>query len=908
MGSVVTVSWEKVAQRVRSIANRDAYPLDEGQRRSLRWIAQRLSQHGVVLADEVGTGKTRIACAVMMAVIESGGRVAVVVPPGLMHQWIEEAKQILPDGPSPKVLRTLHLFLDEVSQAPQNSRDRQPDANAAEWWLISHRFEAPRVRSGSQWWRLAIPSLVRLAMEDEVPGVSDGEAVRRLRKRVARIANDRENVLDGLTRRAAGNISETERGQVLAQLRDLPLIRLRENADNARLLASFRAKDSVARRVTRRLLGYWLGPFDLVIIDEAHKGRSEFDHPDDEPESHRKDRSTILTRLVEGILRPAGDARRLCLTATPMELSLDQWLGLLARAGCKLDRNQGEQVTRLLHSASTRAVMAPDEILGLQSLCDASREFRRVMSPFVTRRRRSEEPLIQRFGQATNASAGQPHPHRRVRPLTVRWADVLAADDAWLRVLFAAEGMSQAACGLPEKVSGEWPDSIRKSYTRLAAGHVTADLIADEGKIIVPAEGTLDPAVRAKIARVAWWYERLRDARRRVASNSSFTSLPEFDPDTEHPRILAAVREIEHWTQAREKVLVFGVFLGPLHRLRDVLNARHTLRSLDAGRPLSHAMLGDARFLALTLRQWERMRTEGTLPGRLQYVVPEMARLRAAIKEAQGEYERLRDRVRRRAVHAVGAWRKEPDLLADATDEIEGAVVHHLVAFMIDDMLERGSETTATSNAKLDELAEGFAERRIRPLLRDLNTDDATDGAVAEIRGAKLRRAFCDEQEFRQSLHARLLEGSTPMETREHLQDAFNREHSSPRVLIAQSQVGREGLNLHEACRVVLQFHAEWNPAVLEQQIGRVDRKRSEWERRAQQWLDGGMKGEAPFIEVRQLICEGTYDAYQWERVASRQRLFDASLFGSLLPSDAWVRVPHEWAERLREAAPTFSP
>jgi hypothetical protein len=127
-------------------------------------------------------------------------------------------------------------------------------------------------------------------------------------------------------------------------------------------------------------------------------------------------------------------------------------------------------------------------------------------------------------------------------------------------------------------------------------------------------------------------------------------------------------------------------------------------------------------------------------------------------------------------------------------------------------------------------------------------------------------------------------------------------------VLIAQSQVGREGLNLHESCRVVLQFHAEWNPAVIEQQIGRVDRKGSYWERLAKTWLASGSDSEPPFIEVIQLLFEGTYDAFQWDTVMRRQHAFDVSLFGTLLPPTAWERVPPDRIVELVAAAPTFRP
>ena len=106
----------------------------------------------------------------------------------------------------------------------------------------------------------------------------------------------------------------------------------------------------------------------------------------------------------------------------------------------------------------------------------------------------------------------------------------------------------------------------------------------------------------------------------------------------------------------------------------------------------------------------------------------------------------------------------------------------------------------------------------------------------------------------------------------------------------------------------MVQFHAEWNPAVLEQQIGRVDRKGSRWEQLARAWLAGGAQGTPPFVEVRQLLFEGTYDAFQWERVMRRQRMFDASLFGALLPAEAWLRVPGHRVTSLLEAAPSFSP
>jgi len=46
-----------------------------------------------------------------------------------------------------------------------------------------------------------------------------------------------------------------------------------------------------------------------------------------------------------------------------------------------------------------------------------------------------------------------------------------------------------------------------------------------------------------------------------------------------------------------------------------------------------------------------------------------------------------------------------------------------------------------------------------------------------------------------------------------------------PYVLLC-TKIAREGIDLHLWCRRVVQYDLEWNPALMEQQIGRVDRCR----------------------------------------------------------------------------------
>ena len=78
--------WAEVATHLTAIADGNAMQLNDGQRTSLRVLADRLQVNGVIIADEVGMGKTRIAAAVANSVIAAGGRVAILVPPGLGYQ------------------------------------------------------------------------------------------------------------------------------------------------------------------------------------------------------------------------------------------------------------------------------------------------------------------------------------------------------------------------------------------------------------------------------------------------------------------------------------------------------------------------------------------------------------------------------------------------------------------------------------------------------------------------------------------------------------------------------------------------------------------------------------------------------------------------------------------------------
>ena len=217
------------------------------------------------------------------------------------------------------------------------------------------------------------------------------------------------------------------------------------------------------------------------------------------------------------------------------------------------------------------------------------------------------------------------------------------------------------------------------------------------------------------------------------------------------------------------------------------------------------------------------------------------------------------------------------------------------------------------------ELATVFATL-IGALREKAEGDEDGDGSLNEAEARKLwpQLELRLKEEFggQRATFARFIYGPTPHSTRRLMQLAFNRPGSSPKVLIAQSLVGREGLNLHEACRVVVMLHLEWNPGVVEQQIGRVDRVNGHWNRQLKLYDDeiranGEATMQLPRIEMRPVIFEGTYDEHHWSVLSNRWDDLRAQLHGSIIPERVRAGAdPEEKAiiEYLDRVSPNFDP
>lgn len=869
--------WDAVSRQLQTLMDSQQIPLNDGQKASLRCLAGRLtdrsSSNGMIIADEVGMGKTRIAAAVARAVTESGGRVAVLVPPGLGYQWNEELR--CAGVTAPPILRSLLQYLCAW-------QDRCWFEEPA--LVISHGFSNWRLGEKSDSWRwLLLPELYA-----------------RWRKRKKSWPR---GYCNGLMPQDS-DVQKTAR-HITAALEQLPResrarCRIEEIAGHTPWPAALDpvqyGRTEALRTWLERAVGLGLGVFDLVIIDEAHKGR-------------KKD--SRLNNLLDQIILPSPQARRLALTATPIELDAGQWMQMLERIQVEeADRQQIAAAVSAYVQAVADIRRCPSDPQRQRSFGKVAEAFTDALSPYLIRRDKRQESSIQKFQQLSGEDI---HAYRQETPLFIHTAEL---DTAWKQAVCAAESLSFVARHTDDR-------QMKCLRLTLSNGHGIASLLdqlhmdetADAAQLQAESEEKTkapqqvachgeenDPGQGKREQRIAWWQEILA-APFQGQDNVLFT----------HPAILKAVEAIEEVTQRGEKVLVFGRFRRPMQALTQLLNAREMLRCLDEGRFWPQSGLNSeeewmaAQAADIQLPRKMKWRDKQQLGKALeaQYATLRNDRRNFRKRLVDELEEGFRQRPDRQARSLLAALRQDLMPAAGTDDAVLIFVTRGIQEILGPDWHTASPVAKARAFADLVEAA-GDQDR-------DDSEDDQDDACVSE-RWKACRERLQEEYGNLQGRFARLMDGNSKPATRRFLQLAFNRPHSHPKVLVAQSLVGREGLNLHTACRTVVLLHLEWNPGVVEQQIGRVDRIGSLWEKKLERWekthREGGGAERIPRIEIRPVIFQGTYDERQWSILKTRWNDLRAQLHGLILSPDMARENPEagDWIRKINRMAPDFSP
>jgi len=285
------------------------------------------------------------------------------------------------------------------------------------------------------------------------------------------------------------------------------------------------------------------------------------------------------------------------------------------------------------------------------------------------------------------------------------------------------------------------------------------------------------------------------------------TIVPQGDIDASlaHPKIAATVdRVVQEWTQG-EKVLVFCHFIATGKILR--LGISHAIRNKIAEQGMAKLSCSKEDVFDILDRIGRRFFDEDS-PAR-RFCDDEISRMLVAFPDLSEHKGRLKEVVRR-MIRTPSFLVRYFSLQDERIDEAPiGDAFNH----------------TDQSDMTLRKLLQGFFT-----FLEQRNESrQAFIEAVSKIQTGEhfTKSTYSDDEVQGENTsllipNVRLVNGTTKQDTRQRLMLAFNTPFF-PEVLVASS-VMAEGVDLHLNCRYVIHHDLCWNPSTLEQRNGRVDR------------------------------------------------------------------------------------
>ncbi|PZS19710.1 MAG: hypothetical protein DLM57_03455 [Pseudonocardiales bacterium] len=852
------------------------------QRHTAEDILRRLrAQEGVILADQVGMGKTYVALAVAVSQIlatPESGQVVIFVPPAVADKWVREWKKfsetLLEPGTGIRCveqpLRSGEDFLKALDDPPDRRKHIVVVTHSALtndikdtfvqlallYYATRYQRDGEGLRRRIAKWSTGSSGLVRDRRFTEA--------------RVAKLLASRPQDWREVWRRMPGcddlggepvpqqiidAIDPANFGALREVIRSLPVYRTANI--KARIAAARRELKDALTEAWKHSLASIQQDLPLLIVDEAHRLKNSYTHVS-------KLFAERSTADKEGGVFAGQFRRMLFLTATPFELGHTELVNVLSRMGAvrPLDPprqtlpNRLEALSKVLAAAQANAItfdtawarLTADDLPvfdnwaptapappGLGAAAreaweharlarQARHELHAALRPWVIRHERPHRRTYYP-GNAILAADKQPAggldiPEAAALPflLAARAQSVALDDSGPARPLFAY-GIA----------------SSYEAFGRLGPGHT------DDGRDIdVPEEDpdvTAVPRVRhgASSDAVRWYRDEIDRA------------LADADVRAAHPKVRATVDKAAQLWFAGEKCLSFCWFIKTGEAVEQTLASRIDRLILDRA--------------SVSLRT-----------GRDEDTRAELERIAERLfRRDTSSYELIRDKLSRALRTNAGGHDDVLDLVVDA------AIRHlrtpsYLVRYtpltpQIDaDDVWAGIHGDNPGRLVLLKKWRRFAERlaKARDQIEAVDSTDEHDSEFARINAALLGARNEDDQTVRRgaSLHpVRRASGQTDRHVRERLIALFNTPFS-PDLLVASSVMG-EGIDLHQECRFVIHHDLDWNPGVLEQRTGRLDRIGALAER------------ENKPIEVYEPYLAGTHDEKMFRVVKDRAGWFD---------------------------------
>jgi ERCC4-related helicase len=856
------------------------------QEATARAILDRLSERpGLVLADEVGMGKTFVALAVAASVALSDRKrpVVVMVPPSLKEKWPRDfgvfAEQCLND----ELRKRIRCSSAETGVQFLKRLDDPPERRASLIFL-THGAMSRTLTDG--WVRLAIIHRALYRRQDqrlrgavERCAASLVEVASRTWKQPdlcpALLAAPPETWLSVMRKHGyePEDKDDPVPEAVIKTLRDFDTQEIyaalnqhipRNRSDNYE--ERLKKARVVLRESLKRLWYDCLGQLEfklpLLILDEAHHLKNE--HTQLAGLFHSPDAAADAEEISRGPLGGVFE-RMLFLTATPFQLGHHELCSVLERfEGIAWNSNvpppggraefqhqvsalrellDGAQEAALTFDAAWGQLRQDDLVLngqpvanvdtwwnGLASATTRTPQAERVLASFQrthSRMRKAEEslrPWVIRHLKPRTLPGGQ---LRRIRAVGRGIVDDISDE--------STPGLSiNGAATLPFLLAARAtvcaPDSrpvfaegLASSYE--AFRHTRKHEIALDEDSANHAEAPLNDVSR-------WYLAQLDHA------------LPLSDPtaSASHPKIAATVARVLAAWRNREKVLIFCHFIRTGQTLRRVIS--HHLRE---------AIFGEAATrLNCSFENSEVL----------------LDRLGARFFDRDSPARRACDSLTEELLASHHALTPNRELLLEVVRRFLRTPSFLVRYFPIEtETLDENAVREAFSKCDASGLSLSemlgrffqFLERRCStsertPLLEAIDrmkTGDITTLSDDEHQGDDYASLLAN---------VRLVNGATSVDTRQRLMLTFNSPFF-PEVLIASS-VMAEGVDLHRFCRYVIHHDLDWNPSTLEQRTGRIDRIGAKVETCGQ-----AIRIYLPFLA-------GTQDEKMFRVVMDRERWF----------------------------------
>ncbi len=847
----------------------------ERQERTAKAILRRLKdQPGVVLADEVGMGKTFVALAVAMSVAVANRRkrpVVVMVPPSLQDKWARDfslfMSRCLPASIGKSICYGKATCAEEFLKYLDDPLERRctvifvthgamSRGLSDEWVKLALIRQALHRRHATQDLKRdlckILGSLLRLKWMDNRYGYELWSDLLRehpsnwltlLRKWEVPFQPDEVALMDDdpVPRAVVDALVRLNTDELFETLKRIP----RRQSDNFsdRLQDTRRAIQAVLRPAWKECLQIAKLRLPLLILDEAHHLKNEDTQLASLFRSQKA--SDDIEEVEKGALAGVFE-RLLFLTATPFQLGhselcavLDRFKGIawnLPHHGKQWFEDKLIAVRKALDAAQESALRLDDawgrlkqEHLSINGQIiediekwwktvhgrpDNPAEVERVLRCYQTShdKMREAEQLLKPWVIRHLKPRQLPTPNHSISR-RIRLPGRAIVDGAAGELINGLEVTGEAV--FPFLLAARATTCSSNNRALFAEGLASSY------------EAFLHTRHESQLRAVSKAIDIDDDASAEVSGDDELSwyldQLDSFVPrnlataSMTHPKVAATARRVVETWRRGEKVLVFCHFIATGKALR---------------RAISHAIKEDISQLGAM-----KLKCKPSL------VFEELDRIGKRFFDEDSPVRRSCDSEVANILKAYPSLAERSDDLSDAARRVV-RTPSFLVRFfplhkgkLRESDMQQALRTPDQSGMTLSTLLHDF--------FRFLETHCDSVGRNAFIEAACKVQTGSQIERGKQAIYAhdelqgedsrfllpnvRLVNGTTDQETRQRLMLAFNTPFY-PEILVASS-VMAEGVDLHLNCRHIIHHDLCWNPSTLEQRTGRVDRVGAKAER-----------------------------------------------------------------------------